>query len=65
MTEQQNKTVTINGTEYGEDQLNDQQKAMVNHIVDLEQKIAGTEFQLEQLRFSREAFINTLVQSLE
>jgi hypothetical protein len=32
MAEKQTKTVTINGTDYTEDQLTDQQKVMINHV---------------------------------
>jgi hypothetical protein len=65
MTNAQPKTVTINGKEFTEDQLSDQQKAMVNHILDLDQKINATAFQLDQLQFSREAFVNALAASTE
>lgn len=64
MTEKKTNVITINGTDYTEDQLTDQQKVMINHIADLERKIASTEFNLDQLRVGREAFINLLTQSL-
>ena len=64
MAEKQTKTVTINGTEYTEDQLTDQQKVMVNHISDLDRKIGSTQFNLDQLNVGREAFVNMLTQSL-
>ena len=35
MAEKQTKTISINGTEYTEDQLTDQQKVMINHVADL------------------------------
>ena len=65
MAEKQTKTVTINGTEYTEDQLTDQQKVMVNHISDLDRKIGSTQFNLDQLNVGREAFVNMLTQSLD
>jgi hypothetical protein len=64
VTEKKTNVITINGTDYTEDQLTDQQKVMINHIADLERKIASTEFNLDQLRVGREAFINLLTQSL-
>jgi len=64
MAENKN-TITINGTEYTEDQLTDQQKVMVNHISDLDRKIGSTQFNLDQLNVGREAFVNMLTQSLE
>ncbi len=51
--------------EYLLDDLTDEQKAMVNHIADLENKISGTAFNLDQLTVGKEAFINRLKESLE
>ena len=65
MAEKQTKTVTINGTEYTEDQLTDQQKVMINHISDLDRKIGSTQFNLDQLQVGKEAFVNMLTRSLE
>ena len=65
MAEKQTKTISINGTEYTEDQLTDQQKVMINHIADLERKIGSTQFNLDQLNVGREAFVKMLAESLE
>jgi hypothetical protein len=65
MVEKKTQTITINGTDYTEDQLTDQQKVMVNHISDLERKIGSTQFNLDQLTVGKNAFINMLAQSLE
>lgn len=51
--------------EYLLDDLTDEQKTMVNHIADLENKISGTAFNLDQLQIGKEAFINRLKESLE
>jgi hypothetical protein len=59
------KTVDINGTEYTEDQLTDEQKAMINHIADLDRKIGSTRFNLDQLQVGRDAFVNMLTASLK
>ena len=64
MAENKN-TITINGTEYTEDQLNDEQKQMVNHIADLDRKIGSTKFNLDQLSVGRDAFVRTLTQAVE
>ena len=64
MAENKN-TITINGTDYTEDQLTEQQKVMVNHISDLDRKIGSTQFNLDQLNVGREAFVNMLTQSLD
>ena len=64
MTEEK-KVVTINDTDYTEDQLTDQQKVMINHINSLQQKIGSAEFNLDQLKVGKEAFVNMLTASLE
>lgn len=37
---------------------------MINHIADLDRKIASTQFNLDQLNVGKEAFVNMLTQSL-
>ncbi len=46
------KVIKIDDVEYTEDQLNDKQKMLVNHINSLQQKINNAEFNLDQLRES-------------
>ena len=65
MAEKQTKSITINDKEYTEDQLNDQQKVMINHIADLDRKIATTQFNLDQLQVGKQAFIEILTKTLE
>ena len=65
MTGENNKVITIDGTDYTEDQLTDQQKIIINHIGDLDRKIRSTQFSLDQLNVGREAFIKMLADSLE
>ena len=64
MAEKQTKTVSINGTEYTEDQLTDQQKVMINHVADLDRKIGSTQFNLDQLQVGKQAFMDMLTESL-
>ena len=64
MAEKQTKTVTINGTDYTEDQLTDQQKVMINHVADLDRKIGSTQFNLDQLQVGKQAFMDMLTESL-
>ena len=59
------KLINIFDKEYKESDLSDEQKAMVNHIDDLSRKIAASEFNLVQLRFGRQAFIDALKIDLE
>jgi len=64
MTEDK-KVITINDKEYTEDQLTDQQKAIINHINSLQQKIGSAEFNLDQLKVGKDAFMLMLNNSLE
>ncbi len=64
MGEKQTKTITINGTEYGEGDLNDQQKTIINHIADLDRKIGSAQFNIDQLQVGRGAFVQMLNESL-
>ena len=57
--------VTINDVEYFVEDLTDQQRTILNHIQDLERKLASTRFNVDQLTVGRDAFINMLTQSLE
>ena len=65
MAEKQTKTITINGTDYTEDQLSDEQKMLVNHAADLDRKMGSAQFNLDQLRVGKDAFVNMLTASLE
>ena len=62
---QKEKTpVTINNEEFFIEDMTDEQKAMINHISDLDRKIGTSQFNLEQLTFGKNAFVNALSQSL-
>ena len=56
--------ITIDGIEYDIGSMTDQQKAMLNHINDLDRKMGTTQFNLDQLSVGRQAFINMLKESL-
>ena len=62
---QKEQTVTINDIEYKESDFTEQQVAMINHVSDLDRKISSSQFNLEQLQFGKEAFMNALTKSLE
>ena len=64
-TEKEKPVLTIDGKEYNSESLTDEQQTMVNHIDDLNRKIASSEFNLVQLRFGRQAFIEGLKASLD
>lgn len=64
MTEKKPNVIEINGTEYTEDQLTDQQKVIINHIADLDRKMRSAQFNLDQLTVGKDAFVNMLTASL-
>ena len=57
--------ITVNDKEYIVEDMNDQQKLLLNHVNDLDRKLSNAQFNLDQLAFGREAFANALAQSLE
>ena len=65
MAEKKTNTITINGTDYTEDQLTDQQKVMVSHAADLDRKIRSAQFNMDQLNVGKQAFMQMLTASLE
>ena len=62
---QKEKTaITVNDEEFFIEDMTDEQKAMINHIQDLNRKIQTSQFNLEQLNFGKNAFVNALSNSL-
>ena len=62
--EKEKPVLKIDDKEYDVNSMNDEQKAMVNHIVDLDRKVSSSEFNLIQLRFGKQAFVDALRISL-
>tara|TARA_A100001011_G_scaffold315995_1_gene334839 strand:+ start:454 stop:702 length:249 start_codon:yes stop_codon:yes gene_type:complete len=52
--------LNLDGKEYEINAMSDDQKTMVNHIADLNRKIDTSTFNLQQLQFGRQAFIDAL-----
>ena len=65
MAEKQTKTIVIDDKTYTEDDFNNEQKMMLNHIADLDRKIGSTKFNLDQLEVGKAAFIDMLKNSME
>ena len=62
---QKEKTaITVNNEEFFIEDMTDEQKTMINHIQDLTRKIESSQFNLEQLNFGKNAFVNSLSNSL-
>ena len=57
--------ITLFDKEYKESELSDEQKVMINHVADLERKIQSSEFNLQQLRLGKQAFLDALKASVE
>ena len=69
MAKKQNKKekeplLSIDGNEYSVNELDDNQKLMVQHLSDLNRKIDSATFNIQQLQFGRQAFIDALRVSL-
>ena len=57
--------ITINDTEYLVSDLTEQQIVMVNHLQDLDRKLASSQFNLDQLNVGRNSFMAMLTDSLK
>ena len=58
------RMITIDGKEYDFEELEDNQKGMVNHVSSLNSKIAQARFDLDQLQVAQNAFSKMLVDSV-
>ena len=56
--------ITIDDVEYQFEDLTQEQQALFNHCVDLDRKIASSQFNLDQLMVGKQAFISRLQESL-
>ena len=63
--ETKSNVITINGTEYSQDDLDDSQTYLINQIKDLQAKSASLRFQLDQVTVAQNAFTNSLIQSVK
>ena len=63
-TEKKTMPLFVDDVEYTYEDMTDQQKALVNHISDLDRKIGTTQFNLDQLTVGKNAFVNLLKEAL-
>ena len=63
--EKEKPVLKIDDKEYDIESMSDEQKTMINHIADLDRKLQSSEFNLIQLRFGRQAFIDALKASID
>ena len=64
MGEKKTTPITIDDVQYVLEDMKPEQQAMVNHIADLDRKVASTQFNLDQLNVGKQAFIDMLKRSL-
>ncbi len=57
--------ITVNEKEYFVEDMTDQQQLLLNHVNDLDRKLASARFNVDQLAVGRDAFIQRLAESLE
>lgn len=65
MGETKKTPIVIDDVEHFFEDMTQEQQMYVNHLADLDRKIASTAFNLDQLRVGKEAFIKMLKESLE
>ena len=63
--EKEKPVLNLDGKEYVIENMTDEQKMMVNHINDIQNKQASNSFVADQLRVGRDAFVKMLKKSLE
>ena len=64
MTEKKTQVIMIDEVEYNVEDFTDEQKVLINHVMDLDRKIGSTKFNLDQLNVGRGAFMNALKDTL-
>ena len=63
--EEKKPVVVLDDKEYEIENMADDQKVMLAHIQDLQRKIDRDTFNLQQLQYGRQAFVNALKEALE
>ena len=58
------QTITIEGKEYKLNEFTQEQKLMLEHCVDLDKKMVACQFQFDQLRVGKDAFLKMFQNSL-
>ena len=65
MGEKKTTPVFIDNKEYIVEDMTQEQQMLLNHVADLERKLASARFNVDQLQVGRDAFFNILKQNLE
>ena len=65
MAEKKTMPIVIDDVEYSYEDMTEEQKVLVNHVADLDRKVASTQFNLDQLNVGKQAFVKLLKDSLD
>lgn len=65
MAEKKTTPLVIDGTEYQYEDLTEKQQVLVNHVADLDRKLASARFNVDQLQVGRDAFFAMLKAELD
>lgn len=58
-------SIFLDGVEYDFNEMTQEQQAIVNHVADLDRKLASARFNVDQLQVGRDAFYGMLKTALE
>lgn len=56
--------ISIDGVDYQFEDMTEKQQVLVNHVADLDRKLASARFNVDQLQVGREAFFTMLKEEL-
>lgn len=57
--------ISIDNVEYDFNEMTEEQRVLVNHVADLDRKLASARFNVDQLQVGRDAFFGLLKNALE
>lgn len=57
--------VNVDGQEYDLEKFTPEQRALLDHCIDMDRKLGSCQFQLDQLRVGKDAFVAMLKKALE
>lgn len=60
MIEKNPQPISIDGVDYDFNSMTQQQQMLVNHVADLDRKLASARFNVDQLQVGRDAFFGML-----
>jgi hypothetical protein len=65
MAEKKTTPVVIDGIEHQLEEMTQEQQMLVNHVADLDRKLASARFNVDQLQVGRNAFMGMLTEALK